>query len=539
LTAGFNQIVGGSAGVALAAIPGAIQTVANYSPSTINVYPAANLPALTWNQQNQTCWGQLFLTWSETGQASINSQTAGQPYSLASSSVQTFYCFSETVIYCGAAAPVILSITPDSCYLSGNTYIVITGVGLTSITNVFFGNVPSQYVFIKSDTELHVSPFPVSSAQTVTLTLTSPYGITSTPFTFVAQEISGTLTFYSKPANALAFTSICTGNDGNLWWGNYAYLSNPNGFTMTPENTNYNPFYLTGGSAESTLCDTWGWIPGSGGNIWAVDRGNLVLWKIPPSLSGITPFSLPGAVANFQYPQDVCVGADGAFYVISSAYTSSGNIPAATQFLWRVTDPGVVTTFMFSLNISLNNICNAPNGNLWITWSDLVSKTGVMEVTTGGVLVNKWTLNVPNSGTLSPNNNFPFGLVSDGIGNLWCGYWSTTDAPSISGLAKIPTSNPTAASYYQIYNNRSSVVCGLCVGPDGNIYCVGGQQGYVSDGCYFHQVTPNGAITPYEITNPAPQSGDTPIGVCVGSNGYLYATYFGNYNTDDGIHQLS
>jgi streptogramin lyase len=385
-----------------------------------------------------------------------------------------------------------LSLVPNSCYLSGSDYIVITASGgLSSTTAVTFGGIPAKYLSIKSDIEIHVGCFAVPSAGTVTVVVTTGSGTKTGTFAFLSNAIAGTQTLFQQ-AGQFGFTGPCTGPDLNLWWGDNA----GHAWTMKTDGTGAASYALAGANVVQTIC-------GPDGNVWCLDANGKV-WKVPTSGSGITSYSLAGAVL----PSAICIGPDGNLWA-----TDSGS-----DNFWRVTPAGTVTSFTTPATVTLWGITGAPDGNLYATYYDSsINKSGFLAISTAGAILQTYQLTI-----LTVHAPILHQTSCDSLGNLWTSSW--TDATG-KFLFLSTISSPASVTAVSFPNTSGSTVLGPCFGPDANIYASTHQPSVPANTLY--QCNASGILAMYPITNPSPSinTADGPQGCCTGSDGSVWFAY--------------
>lgn len=399
--------------------------------------------------------------------------------------------------------PIITSITPNSTYISGNTYVVITGSNLAAVVSIKFGSVNSQWIFTKNDNEIHCMPFPVASARTVDVVLTTARGIVVTVtngFIFQSTSITGTLTNLPVQSgqDSWGFQGCCLGNDQNIWWGTaYGAVWN-----LTSGNVQ-NRFPITGNGSggQEDIC------AGPGGNLWTADNVNFVTWRIPPNGSGplLADFALPGPGSPFK----IITGTDARLWI--TGFFSG--------LVWAVDDPGHVTTFSFS-GKRPTGIANSPLGDGTIWFTDVV----------GGTINQLF----PLSGSIAAS------YVISGATNFWAltngcdGKFYATEAGGLSGVSvfKIDPTNLSGAQRFLVPAIQPQPIG---PGPDGNIYMGGiihasGITSGTSQGLgVVVQITQSGNVSTFTINNPAVYSGaafGTPFGVATGADGAIYVPVY-------------
>jgi hypothetical protein len=128
--------------------------------------------------------------------------------------------------------PVVTSISPKAGPLAGGTPVIITGVGFTGATNVWFGGTPNTTgeMMVNSDTSITVVS-PAEAAGTADVTVTTPYpgGTSNTSsadwFTYTAAPtVTGVSPTAGGTAGGTPVTITGFGFTGatNVMFGNYA-----------------------------------------------------------------------------------------------------------------------------------------------------------------------------------------------------------------------------------------------------------------------------------------------------------------------------
>jgi hypothetical protein len=400
--------------------------------------------------------------------------------------------------------PTITSISPSSCYLGGNQYTVITGTNLRTAQSVKFGNVPGQYIFVKSDTEIHTSPFPVSSAGPVNVAVTTLAGTATIPFTFNSATIAGTVTPLSARSES-AYQGICNGNDGRLWWmGENGAGTAGFAFAMTTGGV-VTAFPL--GSVFSAANSVWaipGMIAGSGGNLWTTDWGisdmpgpNLILRITPGGV--VTPANLsPNGTAFRNDVYGICVGPDGNFWGNAFSSDSGGNYQSG-GLLYKITDGLGVTSTPLALGAGYPIVAGL-DGNLWLP--DIVAGK-LLQINLQGAIINAF-----NSFPAYPTAQ-PLTMCVGNDGNFWI-----CDIKK-HGVWRVSPSSPTTPTLFTTGFGTARPTF-ICAGPDGNVYAA--DQNITGK---IYQVTPSGAVTPITVVAPGAAA---ITGICQGADGALYVT---------------
>jgi hypothetical protein len=432
---------------------------------------------------------------------------------------------SATMSNVAAPSPFISAISPNSSYLQGNEYVVITGNGLASVNAITFGGVNSQYIGgpggVTTDAEIHASPFPRTSGGSVSLAIMTQSGAASSPFTFDQATIAGTLAYISE-VGVSGLGDICNGNDGNLWAATYygtLWVFSTSGAIIGSQ-------VLTPNIKIQRV------IAGSGGKIWAIDQSGL-LWRIFTNLSSTVSVALPGA--NIDNPLiDLCVGPDGNFYIVSSG----GDNNTVNNF-WKVNDSLEIlfaTSYVYNSSepfaYALYGICSSPDDTLFALAFGPELVNILVQFSTAGVALNTWVLP-----TVVAPGGYGDQITVGPDGNLWTEYFGS----GAYGVCIINRANPSLTpTYIQLTSGpESDIVFGnFRAGSDGNMYKeesisgTGGQtvKGNTAHVGYIFQITPNGTVTQY-VTDLAssPVSGSNPAvalyGICAGANGAMYVTY--------------
>ncbi len=372
--------------------------------------------------------------------------------------------FTENLTESGPVSNITLD--PDSSYMAGNAYVVITGSGFNSASGVKFGDQDAQWYSVESDTEIHAFNFPVSSSGDVDVTVLNVTigGLPAMgPFTFASKSLTGTLSdLYPADFSQDIPKGICSGPDGKIWTvdANDAIWS----WTTSGVATIYNLVDLVDG--ESVGEDTRQVIVGPDGNLWVAD--SAIVWKV--TTAGVATAYPVGADLY-----GMCVGSDGNLWATDG------------DSLWKITTDGDTTEYAF-VGSSLLGICAGPDGNLWIL--DNAGDNGaqtrkVWKVTTAGV---KTSYNLTGSFLRG-------GICAGPDGNIWLtDFYNKTWSVTMSGVA-------TA------HGLDGGVPTDICAGPDGNLWASGGNKVW--------KLTTGGTSTAYTGSG-------TFTGMCVGPDGNIW-----------------
>jgi virginiamycin B lyase len=311
---------------------------------------------------------------------------------------------------------VTLAVLSD--YLSGNAYHVITGVGFAGASTVKFGNVDARWFWIRSDTEIHTSAFPVPTAKTVPLTISgSTYS--SRSFSFNYNEIVGTS---SVEYTLTGYNSyICRGPDDNLWVTDY------DGFVWKVPVAGVPVHYPLGGTPYS-ICT------GPDGNLWVVNDTEFAIQKV--TVDGeVTSYPLDHS--NSESPVAICVGPDSNLWISSTNFVDS-------SIIFKMTVDGETTAYPLASDHMPYELCIGPNGNIWI--GDLTG--GVIEITTTGEITYYSFAEVVYTLCVGPDGNL----------------WGTSDDGYVIKITTegVPTS----------YLLTGATLNSICAGPDGNLWVV-------------------------------------------------------------------
>lgn len=362
---------------------------------------------------------------------------------------------------------------PPNFYLSGDTFIQITGSGFTGASSVDFGGVPASWFNVVNDSLINTAVFPVASPQSVNLSVNSTV-IESV--NFVSKTINGTGTNY-RLSDTYYFLDLCTGTDGNMWaiklfnQSTQVYLAK-----ISTSGTVLATFSLPSGTdgAAQGLCvgpDGNFWIPEANGN-------NGYVLKVSPTGSILNNYPLTGS-----NPGGICVGPDGNLWV--------------TDFngaVWKVTTSGTATNYSSG---GFNSIVSGPDGNLWAS---------------GYISGTPYAVKITTSGSYTPyalSGAAPYEICVGPDGNLW-----VVDATG--AVWKVTTSGSTT-KYSLGGDNRS-----ICAGPDGNLWVTNFTNRTI------YKVTTSGAVTSHTLS-----AGSVYLeNIIVGPDGNLWIVCFQQFNTD-------
>ena len=403
----------------------------------------------------------------------------------------------------------VISMSPSSCYLGGNQVSVFSGLW-TTVNSVTFGSVPAQFFFVNANGQLRASPFPVTAPQTVTVTITTPTGTYTCPFTFKKATIAGNVTLFT-PFTVNGTNQawhVCNGNDGRIWWANDP--ENDTVFAMNTDGTGVQSFQIT-----TTTGHLYFGIAGSGGNLWFTDNGGR-FWKVPPmslpSGTGIVSYALSGQT------ELVTIAQNGVFFVLSTSLN-----------FFSITDAGVVTTFTAPTTTpasQIGGICTGPDGNLYIAFTNTGGAGtyhGVYQYSSAGVLLNTYLITPSTSGSVE-------GLTIGPDGNLWALFFSFESFTSVLVLS---FANPSVIlqtiPIVSSPGNYQTQQYPLVPGPDGNMYMTvsvnrSGMAG-LYDNYLVQMTTANpSVVTMILITNPPSQGtlAGTTTAPCQGPDGAIW-----------------
>lgn len=262
---------------------------------------------------------------------------------------------------------------------------------------------------------------------------------------------------------------------------------------------------------------------GPDGNVWATsDSLSIGVYRINPS--GVGAFFGTGTGSN---PSGLVTGPDGNVwfsdsYLVGSFYAS----------VWKVTPAGVLTQYAFSTMYSVpSGITAGPDGRLWVATDTTSSSDSVAAVTTAGVVSQ-----------YAPANAHGTGICSDGT-NLWF-----TDT-AYNKVYQVNTSGAMLASY-STYGGTHYGICfdgtyiwtasltgylnQFTLGGTLTHYAIGGAPNF-TDICFDGTLLwmsggTGGYIWSCDPSNPLgtlttyPCSGSSLSGICVDSNGYIWAS---------------
>ena len=257
----------------------------------------------------------------------------------------------------------------------------------------------------------------------------------------------GTIAFTSTSVSGVLADGLAAGPDGSLWSVNQTL--NTVGHVTFPD------LHVSTFDALTPDAGLSGITAGPDGNLWFTETTARKIGRITAS-GAISEFSIP---ANAASPQRIFSGPNGSlwsfnacifygcsrFLVTTTAGTSteiSLQVPGAASFapanctlgadgnVWctgsettpspfssqfkvaRISPTGGYTAFVPSKGFQGAAIVAAPDGNVWYTWEEAGSSTGVARVSPTGVIT---VFTVPTGKTQS----WIFGLAVGADGNLY------------------------------------------------------------------------------------------------------------------------
>lgn len=385
--------------------------------------------------------------------------------------------------------PQITSISPSSWYLSGQNYVTITGKNLSGVRSVKFGNVPAMSFYVNSDTSVTAIPNPVSTPQTVNVTVSN--GVDSSPivnnaqYSFTFKEIEGSPTSFSL-GHIPNLSAL--GADGNVWVSandfvgtGYMIAVHPDGTKDTYTMVGTFPFdcvsgpdgnvWFTYGDASNSgiakitpsgvvtkfpLTDTTFSIDavcaGPDGNMWAtgykLDFRHGYAWKV--SLSGaFTQYALPLGTLGEDIGLDIIPGVDGNIWVLG------GSGADTISYLVKITPDGTVTKYDILGFGAYVAFCTGGDGNFWINSLSGSFVGNLNKVRIDGFYLNKYTY--PGFTDVQGQD-----VVAGPDGNIWVAdffnffAWKVTPAGEFSYVTLPGATGPNAAT----------------IGSDGNVWIV-------------------------------------------------------------------
>lgn len=373
--------------------------------------------------------------------------------------------------------PTITSLNTTSGYICGDTPVQINGLGLATVTSVFFGAIRAKFWFAPNDTTIWCEPFPVAVAGAVTITVTVAGGATATTtYTFLSRTVGSTQTKHTigAPNQYTGARLACLGNDLKLWWGAaygaaYSYDLSQN-VVVFPLNETI-PDYIF------DIC------AGPGGKIWACGQTTGSIYKIFDDINfPAQATQLPGSgQGNGVYSVlNICTGPDARLWVTSPGATDS--------LLYAVDDANNVTTYRVT-GYFLGAIIANPNGNLWcvgLRVSDSVWT--LVELLTNGQILGTPQ---PIAGIAGQVNSMRIGID----GYIWAA--DSTSVVGTNGFLKIPPTNPAATARYVA--NQMHSMTSVAIDGQGNIWA---SDGISADGLILSiaaKCTVGGTVTQFAI----------------------------------------
>jgi hypothetical protein len=319
---------------------------------------------------------------------------------------------SGTTFTYNATAPSVSGLSPTSGATAGGTSVVITGLNLNGATAVSFGGTAATGFSVDSPTQITATA-PAGSAGTINVTVTTPYGTSSTSsasqFTYVAAPTVSTLSVSSGPTAGGTSVTIT----GTNFTGLVAVS-----FGGVPAAT------LTVNSSTSLTVTTPASGPGAVdvvvtaplGSSAAVTADQFTYTDTAPAVTGVSPSG--GALAGggsvtitgtgFTNAQAVYFGGTGASYTVNSATQITATAPAgaAGAVDVQVVDPyglasapGTADQYTYydvPVITALSPGSDTKSGGVPVTITG-TNLAGATAVTFGGVAAAGFTVNSPTS----------------------------------------------------------------------------------------------------------------------------------------------
>ena len=243
-------------------------------------------------------------------------------------------------------------------------------------------------------------------------------------------EFSGGLTPFSAP------NGITAGPDGNLWFAENAGRIG----RITPAGaiTEFSAGIPSGANPT-------GIVSGSDGNLWFTDAKASRIGRITPA--GVVTMFTMGITSGAQTISfgacSVTRGPNGNVWWVEQF--SSSTVPTKIA---QITPAGVVTEYPLVPNDFVNGIAPGPDGNVWFTESDKISR-----ITPSGTITRFSGASVsPGCIALGPDGNLWFAAIySAGVGKS--------------------TPTGTITNYDATFGiDPNTFPAGITAGPDGNLW---------------------------------------------------------------------
>lgn len=371
--------------------------------------------------------------------------------------------------------PTITSLNTTSGYICGDTPVQINGLGLATVTSVFFGAIRAKFWFAPNDTTIWCEPFPVAAAGVVTITVTVAGGATATTtYTFLSRTVGSTQTKLNLTTTDTGARLACLGNDLNIWWGaayGAAYSFTPAGVKAVYPLNETIPDYIF------DIC------AGPGGKLWASGQTTGSIYKIFTDVNFPAQVTqLPGSgQGNGVYSVlNICTGPDARLWVTSPGATDS--------LLYAVDDANNVTTYRVA-GYFLGAIIANPNGNLWCVGLRVSDSawTLVELLTNGQILGTPQTI----AGIVGQVNSMRIGID----GNIWAG--DSTGTIGTNAFLKIPPTNPAGTVRYVA--NLVAQMAAITIDGQGNAWAAGTNNDVIGAASLVAKCTITGTVTQYTI----------------------------------------
>ncbi len=345
---------------------------------------------------------------------------------------------------------------------------------------------------------------PMTTNETLTLTLVNEYGRTYTENILVTAKTRQTVDITDKVRNRMvqvgddfrayqvsASVQITTQGDSFVAERPMYFNTRQNnqggtdvvgftGITSTlPLSTITNFPTLTNGIQPYKI------TTGPDGNLWFTEYGTNKIGVMTPAGLLIAEYPIPTAGSQ---PVDIALGPDGNLWFTEQVANKIG----------KITPVGVITEYSAGLTSSstLTSIAAGADGNLWFTEYG-TNKIG--KITTAGVITEY-------TGVLTGSSH-PAGITAGPDGNLWFTEYGT------SKIGRITTAG--VMTEYATGLTPSSAPANITTGPNGNLWFT------EQTGNKIGTITPTGTITEYTSGLTASSA---PTGITVGPDGNLWFT---------------
>jgi virginiamycin B lyase len=257
-------------------------------------------------------------------------------------------------------------------------------------------------------------------------------------------------------------------------------------------------------SLGSTFVEPWGITAGSDGNLWFTEENKPAIGRITPS-GTVTEFPISAGNDSGEY---IISGSDGALWFANPE-------PGSGYAFQRMTTAGVFSGYPDTTG-SPYGITNGPDGNIWFTAQNNGGISYVVRITPAGV---ETAFGDTNPGTGSPGlTPGAYGIATGSDGRLWFTHGSLngsagiigalnpttgviTEYPIASGTnglaivagldgalwftaqtaSGISLNRITTSGTFTAYNSPLAGVPPLTIGPDGNVWSIDQNSGYLYD----------------------------------------------------------